>query len=57
MSFIEGVKWVAKRKLGTSYLLCKRYEASHRMGLWWCQMPFTVTIVWREPKDHSTDHY
>jgi len=44
-SFIEGVKWVAKRNLGTSYLLCKMCEASHRMGLWSHQMLFAVTIV------------
>jgi hypothetical protein len=53
MSFILGVEWFTKIKVGCPYLLCTVCEASHRVGKWF--VPDAVPVVWRETKDHTSD--
>jgi len=45
------------KKLGPSYLLHNVCEASLAWVNGSHQMPFTVPMVWREPKDYSSDCY
>jgi len=43
------------KKVGPSYLLYNVCKASLAWVNGSHQMPFTVPLVWREPKDHSSD--
>lgn len=58
MNSVLGVKWVTKIKVKPPIFVVQRVcEASHGMGKWFAINAFAIPIVYREPKDRSSEYY